>query len=433
MGRSHTVEQVFTPSSPASITYIERRDISSRFVRGLRTPGTQIIVYGATGSGKSTMLINNIVDVFNRYILTTCYSGLSFERLLMLAVDELDVFYEAEEKAGDANTVSGSFLTSILGISVGVETQKDNSVEKTSKRIISPQISLTRLAKYLRKLNCCWVLEDFHKLDDKEKQILAEAMKVFVNLSTSHSQAKMILVGAAETARQVLDYTDEMKNRVIEVPVPLMSNNELEKIVKKGELALNVNFSPYFIRNTITMASGLPGICHKMCLLGCYSLGISSTNESNIYIDDVVFRTAVNEYLIDCRDMFVSSFAKAIHTHEDSPDNTWVKIIYALTYFDNFGGSEMEIISTLQRIGISIEVNSIKKYLEDLSMSKRGKVIIYNMTSRKYCFRNPEYRSFAMALFVSDQVIGAYSYMHDVFEEDNIYRRLSSIYMRSEE
>jgi len=47
-----------------------------------------------------------------------------------------------------------------------------------------------------------------------------------------------------DTARQVVDYDKEMKERVAEIAVPLMTEEELFSIITKGEQLLNIRFTP---------------------------------------------------------------------------------------------------------------------------------------------------------------------------------------------
>lgn len=48
------LSEIFTPTRPANLTYVERDKESEQLIRALKTPGKQIIVYGNSGSGKTT-------------------------------------------------------------------------------------------------------------------------------------------------------------------------------------------------------------------------------------------------------------------------------------------------------------------------------------------------------------------------------------------
>ncbi len=54
--KKYKLYEVFTPSQPASFTFIERQSVIKRLDRELKTPGKQIIIYGHSGSGKTTLI-----------------------------------------------------------------------------------------------------------------------------------------------------------------------------------------------------------------------------------------------------------------------------------------------------------------------------------------------------------------------------------------
>ena len=50
MAKYRTVS-VFTPTTPARLTFVPREDINDQLVDALITPGKQIVVYGPSGGG----------------------------------------------------------------------------------------------------------------------------------------------------------------------------------------------------------------------------------------------------------------------------------------------------------------------------------------------------------------------------------------------
>jgi len=64
MRTGYSVEQVFTPTSPAQANFVDRKQITNQLVDALRTPGKQLVVYGESGSGKSTLLLNKLRQVY---------------------------------------------------------------------------------------------------------------------------------------------------------------------------------------------------------------------------------------------------------------------------------------------------------------------------------------------------------------------------------
>src|SRR5690242_14309632 len=95
--QKYQVRDVFTPTKPARIAFIDRDAINQKLVSALQTPAKQIIVYGHSGSGKTTLLANKLTQLFENHITTRCMKGLKFEQLLLDAFDQLSPFFKVEQ------------------------------------------------------------------------------------------------------------------------------------------------------------------------------------------------------------------------------------------------------------------------------------------------------------------------------------------------
>ena len=78
----NSLNEVFTPSRPARLTYVDRSKVNDRIVRALRTPGMQVVVYGHSGSGKTTLLENVLFKVYERHIKTNCMKGMTYDQII---------------------------------------------------------------------------------------------------------------------------------------------------------------------------------------------------------------------------------------------------------------------------------------------------------------------------------------------------------------
>ena len=56
-----------------------------------------------------------------------------------------------------------------------------------------------------------------------------------MDLADEYEELKIIALGAVGTARQVVEYDPEMRNRIAEIPVELMTEKEIESIDKGRE------------------------------------------------------------------------------------------------------------------------------------------------------------------------------------------------------
>ena len=103
--RFHVVD-VFTPTTPARATFVERISSNEKLVDALRTPGKQVVVYGHTGSGKTTLLVNKLHQLYENHITTRCTSQMTFESIIFNAFDQLSPFVTTESVSKESRQFS---------------------------------------------------------------------------------------------------------------------------------------------------------------------------------------------------------------------------------------------------------------------------------------------------------------------------------------
>src|SRR5215470_16211491 len=176
----HFVQDVFTPTKPARATFVEREAVNDKLVGALRTPGKQSVVYGHSGSGKTTLLVNKLHQLYERHITTRCVEGLLFDQLVLDGFDQLGRFYESE-RSTTRKTWSPSIHAEYLGLKAQIDLRPPAGQQFKESRLLPPQLTPQTLARFLGQANCCWVLEDFHKMEPAEKRKLSQVMKVFMD------------------------------------------------------------------------------------------------------------------------------------------------------------------------------------------------------------------------------------------------------------
>ncbi len=433
----YKVSQVFTPASPAKINFVEREDINRRVVRALNTPGMQIIVYGQSGSGKTTLLENKLYQVYERHIKTSCMKGMNFESVILDAFDQLSPFYLSEKSSTDSDSIDVSLKASFKVIDSQIKATSSSSSQEKHQRALPPQLTAQSLARFMGGAGYCWILDDFHKVQERDKSKLSQLMKVFMDMSNDYPDLKIICVGAVNSARQVVQYDVEMRNRVSEIKVPLMSNIEIKKIVENGFSLLNVKVSdPSLFSDIYHYTNGLAAICHKLCSLMCESIAlyqtVSATRDKNIIIQDpreiedertetksvldvnlsqvaneienkcysknasVGFNDltfAVSEYLDDASDTIKSSFDSAFRVIS-AP-----LVLEALSEGGEEGECIQEIIDILNGMGFDNDESTLELTLRELMADEGGGIVTYDASSHLYRYTTPFLMVFARSLF----------------------------------
>ena len=387
------IYDVFTPTKPATYTFVERNKVDKELVNAIKTPGKQIVVYGHSGSGKSTLLINKIKDQL-QIIASRCTQNTKFSDLQLDCFDQLNAYYLERYSETEENKRSGSIDAELLTIKSNVNEERSKSSAQDFSRMAPVQLNLRRLALDLNNNNCCWIIEDFHKVAIEEKQQLADAMKLFTDL-----QAKVIAIGAVGTAREVVEQNPEMQNRVAEILVPLMEDDEIGQIIEKGEQVLNLNIEDHVKSSIIKFSNGLAAVCHQLCLNLCREKDISTRSNNRITLTDEDLGKAINSYLSEISDTLKATFDKAIKRDDEDVQGVHEKILKVFLLSENDELSIREISEYLRRFDDRHYASlDIKKYLTELGSEKRGTVVRYDSNSNKYSFSNPFFTAYCHCL-----------------------------------
>lgn len=393
------VRDVFTPTKPARIAFVDRETINSKLVYALQTPGKQIIVYGNSGSGKTTLLANKLTQLYERHITTRCMKGLKFEQLILDAFDQRTPFFTSERTAAKKNSTSVDITGSYLAIQSKISSTVITEASQKEIRILPPQLTPQALGKFLGEAKCCWVLEDFHKIDESEKIQLSQLMKVFTDLADDYPDLKIVALGAVDTARQVVDYDREMRNRVAEIQVHLMTELEIEMIISKGEEALNVSFDGDLKKLIARYSNGLASVCHHLCLFMCDAAVINETCKTKFDFSVTNLEEALKFYVEEASDSIKSAFDRALRQRRKTKFDNGRLILEALSTFKEGGASRVDLHKKICRKEAKYPETNLKYMLPKLQTDEYGSIVRFDQTSGMYSFSDPIYRVFALAQF----------------------------------
>lgn len=399
MTEIYQTTKVFTPTTPARLTFVERESVQDRLVYSLNTPGKQIVVYGHSGVGKTTLLVNKLHQIYETHITTRCMNGMSFNEILLDAFGQLERVYISESSEKKQCVISTHLSNDFLNIKSQLTTSRTHEHSRKLSPVLPPQLTPQNLGKFLGEVNGCWVLEDFHKVDDVEKQKISQIMKVFMDLSDEYENLKIIAIGAVNTARQVIAYDEEMKNRVSEIPVLLMTDDEIRKIIISGEDRLKVLFPEALKTQIIKHSIGMASICHSLCLSMCINAGITQTVTENEYsFTQRDWKKALEMLLDETSDTIKSAFEKALKKKRKNKFHHSQIIINALCDFKETGAGRIDLLSKIKRMHTDYPNNGIKTKLDSLCLVENGEILRFDSNSGAYSFRNPNYLAYAQAL-----------------------------------
>ncbi|MBT1712358.1 ATP-binding protein [Fulvivirgaceae bacterium PWU5] len=395
MAQKFKLHEVFTPSQPAFSNYVERGVVNTQLLRALKTPGKQLIIYGHTGAGKTTTLANVLKAENLRAIITRCVKGMTLNGIIIDAFSQLEVYFQTAIENTDGGKAGASLGAGYFGIKASFNLENSDSAKSTSKRAVDLPITPQTLAKYIGEASCFWVIEDFHKIDENEKAQMAQIMKVFMDSSVEYPGVKIIAIGAVNTAREVVQYDPEMKNRVSEIYVPLMSQSQLRQIITEGSKLLKITFDPDVIDKIATYSSGLAAVTHQLALLMCEIEGIQETQKQSKFITKETLDAAIEDYINEHSDTLKSTYDSATRVKNLRKYESPKDVLNAILTCPKEHVTYQDVLAAIKKVHPEYKGNNLRKYIEELTTTERGEILRYDKDSYTYHFSNPFLRAYA--------------------------------------
>jgi hypothetical protein len=393
----YAATDVFTPSTVARLTFVERARVTERVVDALVTPGRQLVVFGRSGCGKTTLVDNKLRQLYERHVTSRCMRGTRVDDLIVDAFDQLAPYFIESRKETRSRKTGLTLGTVCSQIKVELAASRDAARESVAKRALPPQLNARLLAELLGEANACWVLEDFHKVEGPERARVAQLMKVFMDLAVDYPMVKIVANGAVATGRQVVQADAEMWNRIAEIEVPPMSGDEVEAIVAKGEELLNVRFPDDIKASIRHYSNGLAAVAHQLCLNLCFARGVVETQAESLTFTAADFDRALQRWLADAADTLRSHYDAAVRVRRAPKYQCCRLILQALSRLPRDGGTWGEVYEAIRAESPDFPKRSLTRYLSQLCAPPKGELLVLDPVSGKYSFASPLMHAYARA------------------------------------
>lgn len=386
------LKDVFTPTKNADLTYVARGIVENDLEKYLTIPGKQIFIHGHSGSGKTSMLRKKVAEKKIRAIFSPCKSDTTYNSLLYDAFDKLEQFYIRGKSFGNESNISNDLKSEIASIGFSIK----NSQEILHERAVDYQISPQKLAQILGRLKTVWIIEDFHKLNENEKKNIADIVKIFMDEGSNFEEVKIICVGAVGSARELIELENNLNNRIAELGVTLLSDDEIRKVICKGLKLLNVKMDDDLIEKIVYYSNNLASVAHQICFDICYDNNILS-----------------NKYLT--RKLNENSFYNAVSSYVRKNSDTFTKI-YDKINCKNYGWNILKVFEVSDRESLDFNwilnsipeekrppENELKGYLDILSSPEYKEIMRFDKDSKKYSLSSPFFKAYLKMKFALDR------------------------------
>lgn len=269
-------EDVFTPKTIATREMFERRNepdldgnpgLQDNLRDAMREQGGQVILFGDTGVGKSSLLRYAAEDERLEFITVECFSSKTYEDLIEDAIRKLVEVREI--KRTTATTVGAEaegelkvkFLVSLKGKLLGSHEhgREFEVVENTPLDALLAAMRATRTSLV--------VLDNFQNITSEEtRHLVAQTMEFLSDRAAETNDVKMVVIGIAEDAPALIGGSGSFRRRVTEIGVPRMPDDEIRAVLTRGFRLLDVTVPTEVINRLVFYSDGFPYFAHLMGL-----------------------------------------------------------------------------------------------------------------------------------------------------------------------
>lgn len=262
-------DEVFTPGAPIRLSafFVGRSEQMQDLLDFTTRPGLHPIVIGSRGVGKTSLVHQTFPEGGAPIIWITCNSRMSFDMFARGVLDELDVDINTtvsiEEKD---HTVSGK--ASPFGIGASVTESRKNTVQRAGpgSRQLDSWLLYKRLCQFGEKVII--VVDEFDKVPRTRTDFhtgVAELIKTLAD-NQRRCDSRVVLVGIARQAREILAGHQSVERSVREIYVPPLSLKDLRGFLDTAERELGFTFAHRVKEEILDNSLGYPYYVHLIGL-----------------------------------------------------------------------------------------------------------------------------------------------------------------------
>ena len=339
-------------------------------------------------------MTKKLEELYEDHVTSRCTKSSTFDDLMRHAFQRLQTTTTTEKVRSRAK----KWTTGIAKEGINASAEATVTTQEKEVAAIPFQVAPEVLAEELGKRKCCWVLEDFHKVPKEEKIKLAQCMKMFKDCADEYPEVKIVAIGAVNTAREVIECDVEMTNRVAEICVPLMTKDELRKLVNLGERALNIELDNRVRESIVILSNGLGAACHGLALSILLENGVHGTTPQKTYVNTDKLHSGITRFLEESSDTLKKRFDIAFsHIKGKKYDNGRL-ILEALCKFDQEGVVFADLLSKIREQEPTYPTGNLSTYAKLLCNEDKGDLLRFDEASQKYSFQDPLCRVFANSM-----------------------------------
>ena len=258
-----SVEEVFTPGAPVreEALFSDRPREVELLTNALKERGAQIVVFGDSGVGKTSLVNFCLRTEGIKNVRVTCAADTTFSGLTATIFDRLGV--QLPTASARQTSAGGELGGNLIVVKAGVQTTDATTYQYESAK---PQPYDQLLAQAARQPLTLFI-DDFEKVENQGcRTAVANLAKGFSDMTMDGPVSRVILVGVAESVGDLTHLDRSVLARLRQVHVPKMNREQLRQIIAVGSAKLGIRFEPGVVERIVEYSSGYPRFTHLLAL-----------------------------------------------------------------------------------------------------------------------------------------------------------------------
>jgi hypothetical protein len=219
-----------------------REKVLRTLIRSIEDQQLHVVLFGARGIGKtSTLHILSQIAEEARYLVRyfSCGEDIRFDELFRAVLAEIPLLYHRSYDPTSDEIEEGLTFADLLPAGPLTVSLITDALDK---------ISGTRVLVLLDEFDRASHSNDF-------RRSIAELIK---NLSDRASRVQIVIAGVAQNLNEIIEQIPSIRRNILGLAVPRMADEEVVEIIKIGEAASGLRFTPDSIDVVCSTARGLP-------------------------------------------------------------------------------------------------------------------------------------------------------------------------------
>jgi hypothetical protein len=269
-------EDVFTPRAVVSPEMFTKRNgpdlkgnpgLQDVLREALRDKGGQVLLYGDTGVGKSSLLTYAARDEKISLVTVECMSDQTLETLIGRAIEQLIEVREikrTKSRAVSTETEAQGGVPHFLTIRGRIRGDKGSTREFEVIEKAPIEVLLDAMQKTGNRL---LVLDNFQNVTARDVRLhVAQTLELLSGRARVTGDIKMVVIGIADDAQSLLGPSPSSGRRTAEVGVPRMPDDEITEVLETGFGLLGLNVPAETVNSLVFLSDGFPYFCHMLGL-----------------------------------------------------------------------------------------------------------------------------------------------------------------------